>query len=202
MLAALIEFGGYLIGSVHLPYQTFRAISYRRPYIHFVFIGGLIILYLMLSSLAKGSLRANPFFLTKSLLIAGVAISFSYIFTSFLIYSVAGIFKKKGRLAVFMLLWSFSLLPTLAWFLITTIFYVLLPPPRTYSLKGQLFSGIFLTFSIACFFWKGILYYLSLRIGLLLTAKKIMIVSWIILPVIFVYAYILYRLGIFGVPFI
>ncbi len=198
----IIEFGKLIYGLVQYPYTTCRSIALRKPFIHLGFIALLISVYLLLSTLAKESLSTNPYFLTKSLVKAGLVISMSFFLVTFFMFGLSKIFNKNTNYLTFALLWAFSLLPTLSWFLITTVFYVLVPPPRTLSLQGQIFSGIFLVFSFLCFFWKGLLYYLSLRVGLLLNAKQIILLSLIVLPVIFGYSYLLYKLQIFKVPFI
>lgn len=198
----LIEFGKFVYGTLQLPYATFRTIALKKPYFHLSFIALLIFLYLFLSTLAKYSLSSNPLFLTKSLLVVGLIVSFSFILITAVIFKISRLFSNSGSYGTFALLWVFSLLPTLSWFLITTIFYVLVPPPRTLSLQGQIFSGLFLVFSFACFAWKGILYYLSLRIGLLLNAKQIILLSAIVVPLIIAYSYLLYKLQVFKVPFI
>lgn len=199
---AFVEFLKIVYGSAQMPYSTFRSVSLKKPYFSLIFIASLIFLYLFVSTLAKHSLSSNPLFLTKSLLKIGMVISFSFMLISFVIFKTSRLFSSSGTYGTFALLWAFSLLPTLSWFLITTIFYVLIPPPRTLSLQGQIFSGLFLIFSFACFAWKGILYYLSLRIGLLLNAKQIMLLSMLVLPLIFGYSYLLYKLQVFRVPFI
>ncbi len=197
-----VEFGKNILGILQKPYQTFRSISLRKSYEQLIFIAFLIFLYLSLSTLAKESLKANPLFLTKDLVKVGLVISFTYLLVTQLIFRFGKLFGGEGKIYNFMLLWAFSLVPTLAWFLITTIFYVLLPPPRTPSLKGMAFSFLFMVFSLACFLWKGILYYLALRIGLHLSATKIAFISVLVLPLLFLYAFMLYKMKIFGVPFI
>ena len=197
-----VEFSKNILGSIHKPYQTFRTIALRKPFAQLLFIALLIFIYLSLSTLAKESLKTSPLFLTKDLIKIGLVISLTYVVISQLIYRIGKFFGGSRDFSSFMLLWAFTLLPTLSWFLITTVFYVLLPPPRTSSLRGQAFSFLFMVFSLACFLWKGILYYLALRIGLHLSAIRIGTVSMIVLPVIFLYAYLLFKLKIFGVPFI
>lgn len=202
LIRYLFDFGRYTIGLIHRPYQTFRDLALKKPYEQLFFIALAISIYLVLSTMAKGSLLANPFFLTKSLIKVGLAIALTYLLAALVIFLTSNFFSKQGKLSSFMLLWAFTLLPTLSWFLITTLLYAFLPPPRTLSIKGQLFSILFMTFSFACFFWKGILYYLSLRVGLHLETRQITAVSTIVLPLIFLYAILMFKLRIFGVPFI
>lgn len=197
-----VEFLKIVWGTIQKPYQTFRSLSFTKPFNQLFFIGLLILIYLLLSTFAKEGLTTNPFFLTKSIIKAGIALSFTFLISATSIFLVGKLFGGIGYLSSLILLWAFSLLPTLSWFLLSTIFYVLIPPPRTMSVKGQIFSLLFLSFSLACFFWKGILYYLTLRIGLKLKATKIFLVSLVIFPLGALYAFILLKLGIFSVPFI
>ena len=98
--------------------------------------------------------------------------------------------------------WIYSYVPTILWFVITAIFYALLPPPRTTSYLGQAFSIVFITLSIGLFLWKLLLYYLTMRLALKLDFKKIIIASLFIFPIGILYSLLMYKLGIFRVPFI
>lgn len=201
-LRQAFEFCQIFVGSIQRPYQTFRGVSAKPNYLQLGFVALLIATYLILSTLAKDGLRTNPLFLTHSAVKAGLSISASFVLVSSLLYLIGRQFGGEGRISIFFLLWALTLLPTLCWFLLSTIFHVLIPPPRTISIEGQIFSAFFLGFSLSCFFWKGILYYLTLRVGLHLDALRIAIMSAITLPIGFLGSILLYRLGIFKVPFI
>ncbi|MEK7166109.1 MAG: YIP1 family protein, partial [Patescibacteria group bacterium] len=108
----------------------------------------------------------------------------------------------KPNLRAILLGWGYSLIPTLIWFFATSLFYLLLPPPRTETILGRSFSLIFNTFSLSLFFWKGMLYYLTLRFGMKLDLRQISVISVIFLPLLVVYAVLMYRFHIFRVPFV
>ena len=109
---------------------------------------------------------------------------------------------SSGRLRPILLGWGYTLIPTTLWFLVTSILYVVLPPPRTQSSAGILFSVLFLVFSTALFFWKFMLAYLTMRFGLRLDLLRIVAVTIICLPFLGLYSVLMYRWGIFRVPFL
>lgn len=196
------QFVKLVYGCIQRPYETYRGLILSPSFWPLFFIGGFIAIYLILSTLAKNGLRTNPFFLSTSTIEAGMAISITFVLTGLLLYVIGRLVGGKGSLKGLYYLWAFSLLPTLSWFLISTVFYVLVPPPRTLSIKGMVFSYLFVAFSVGCFYWKGILYYLTLRAGMRIGVGKIIIVSVIFLPLLMLYAFFSYRFGVFNVPFI
>lgn len=196
------QFVRLVYGCIQKPYATYRSLILFPSFWPLFFIGALIALYLVLSALAKNGLRTNPFFLSTSAIEAGLAISITFVLTGLLLYVIGRLVGGKGSLKGLYYLWAFSLLPTLSWFLISTVFYVLVPPPRTLSIRGIVFSYLFVAFSVGCFYWKGILYYLTLRAGMRIGAGKIILVSVIFLPLLMLYAFFSYRFGVFNVPFI
>ncbi|MCX7881099.1 MAG: hypothetical protein N2482_01125 [Patescibacteria group bacterium] len=97
---------------------------------------------------------------------------------------------------------SYSLLPTLIWFLTVSIFYLILPPPRTTSIFGISFSVFFLAFSFSLLIWKLILVFLSLRFSLRLGFYRIFYFLIFYLLWFLPYSVFLYHFRIFRVPFI
>lgn len=98
--------------------------------------------------------------------------------------------------------WIYSYLPTFLWFVMTAGLFALLPPPRQTTFLGLLFSVIFLAASAALLIWKGVLYYLTLRLGVGLNSKQIFAVSVVLTPVVVMYSGLLYRWGVFKFPFL
>lgn len=201
-LRQVVEFLKIVWGCFHKPYETYRTLS-LYSYSHQVFfIILLIFFYALMASLAKIGIHQgvmNIFFSSgKAVFVA----MFTYFIFLTLLFATGKIFKGRGSVLTLITLWSFSLLPTFCWFLASTFLFVLLPPPRTMSLFGQFFSLIFIAFSISCFIWKGILYYLTLRFGLKLDVLKIGYITILIAPILIIYAITLYKLGISKVPFI
>ncbi len=98
--------------------------------------------------------------------------------------------------------WIYSYLPTVLWFLMAAGLFIVLPPPRHASLLGWLFSVIFLTISCGLLIWKGLLYFLTLKLATGLSNKQIFWVTLMVIPLVMVYSQIMYGLNIFRVPFI
>ena len=144
----------------------------------------------------------HPFLLTFNF---GTLLS-GFLFTFFLVvccfYIFGHIFKGKGTIEHIAVSWGFSLVPTILWFIMTSFFYVVLPPPRYLTLLGKLFSIVFVSISMLLFFWKGILYYLTLRFSLRLDFLRIMGMSLVLFPLGVAYAFFMYELGVFKIPFI
>jgi hypothetical protein len=144
----------------------------------------------------------RPFLLTRqfTLLILATAVTFTLAVT--LLWGLSRLFGGKGTLRTVALCWGYSLLPTLTWFLVTSILYVIFPPPRTERLQGILFSIVYLVLSSTLLFWKATLAYLTLRFGMRLDFMRIIAVFALAGPVIVVYSIGMYRLGIFRIPFL
>ena len=185
------------------PYNTYRRISFSGTDIRQVFyIYVFVLLYFLFASLLKAGYK-NPFLLTfkfNSLFLASTSGFFLMIFLFYLghkIYSTVNFYP--GRLVV---LWSYSLFPTLFWFFYTSVMYIVLPPPRTFSIFGKTYSLLYLVVSTTLLLWKLMLYYLTLRFALRLDLFRIILLTLLFTPVIFVYALLMYRLGVYKIPFI
>lgn len=98
--------------------------------------------------------------------------------------------------------WSYSLLPTLLWFLLTVVLFAFFPPPRTQSLMGTLLSMMFVGVSVSLLLWKITLMYLAIRFSLktnaIMTGYFMILYCVWFLP----YTYALYFFSISRVPFI
>ena len=133
-------------------------------------------------------------------LLAGAIVSF--VGSVSVLFLTGRLFGGTGHVWGVFVSWGYTLIPTFFWFLMTSFFYVVLPPPRQQTPLGVLFSVVFMSLSMLLFFWKGILYYLTLRFGMRLDFPRIMGVSAILFPLGVLYALSMYKLGIFRVPFI
>ncbi len=125
-----------------------------------------------------------------------------FIFTVFFFFLFSRTFNKKENLSSFLHTFSYSLFPTLIWFITNSFIYYFLPPPRTMSLWGKGFSIFFITFSLSLFIWKIILVYLSVRFSSKLTFFKILFLMILYLCLFFPSIVFLYQIKIFRVPFI
>ena len=176
-----IAFCRNAIGLVVRPYETYRRIIDKGSVWELVFIAMLV----MVSAFR--------------LVFAAAA---TYMLVVILVWVVGQRVGGKGTLASVALGWGYTMLPTVCWFFMTSLLYMLLPPPRTTSLAGIVFSVLFLVFSVTLFFWKLTLGYLTLRFGLKLDLVRILVVVAIVGPIVGVWSWRMYRLGIFKVPFL
>jgi len=201
LIVALSAFFKTVVGLITRPYETCRAIVEKGKPAELTYIAVLLALYFALASLVKVA-AFRPFVLTRQFIVLAGATGITYCLTVALFWTAGKLMGAQGKLRGLAVVWGYSLLPTLAWFFITSLLYVILPPPRTTSLAGVTFSILFLIFSATLFFWKASIAYLSLRFGLRLDLGKILIVLSISLPILAVYSIGMYRLGIFRIPFI
>lgn len=131
-----------------------------------------------------------------------IAFFFSFTFTVLFFFLIARIFRKDVSLTSLVFTFTYSLFPTLIWFIFNFVLYLILPPPRTTSLMGKSFSIFFISISIALFLWKIILTYLALRFSTKLHFYRI-IYMIIFYGLYFIpYTFLMYHLGISRIPFI
>jgi len=183
MIGSGIAFGRNAIGLVIKPYETYRKIVDRGSAWELVYIA--ILAYFLLVSPVK----------------VGAAIA-TYALVVLAVWVVGRRIGGRGTLSGVARGWGYTLLPTVCWFFMTSLLYVLLPPPRTTSLAGITFSVLFLIVSGTLFFWKLTLGYLALRFGLKLDLVRILVVVAVVAPIVGVWSWGMYRLGIFKIPFL
>lgn len=190
-----------VVGLILRPYETVRSTVERANVFELVYIAVLLATYFAVASLVKVA-RFRPFLLTREFMILAAASLVTYLVVVVLFWGVGKLVGAQGKLRGLAVSWGYSLIPTLLWFLTTSLLYVILPPPRTTSPQGILFSVLFLVFSATLLLWKITIGYLTLRFGLRLDLVKILIVTALVLPILALYSIGMYRLGIFKVPFI
>lgn len=189
------------VGLITKPYETYRRIVNHGSIWELFPIGVLLSGYFVVASLVKTA-AFHPFVITKYVVLIAFAVIFTYIITVVLLWGVGKLVGGKGTVRAVALGWAYTLIPTLLWFLGTSLLYVLFPPPRTGRPLGILFSTIFLVFSSVLFFWKGMLTYLTMRFAMRLDFWRIMTVICIVGGVMVFYSMGMYRLGVFRIPFI
>jgi hypothetical protein len=202
LIRGFLIFAKYAVGVIQTPYTTCRTLSKGRYPAQLLPIGLLVLSYIAWSSLAHHGIRAHPLLLTFSFGKIAIAVVGAYILIITVMFIVGRAIGGTGRVKSVLFIWSYSLLPTLVWFYSTSLLWFLFPPPRTVSAGGQALSFTLIVFSLYLFFWKGVLYYLTLRFGLRLGLWKIFAVSFVVIPMAFFYSLLMYRLGIFRIPFI
>jgi len=176
------------------PYKTMRKISMDEDLFQVLIILSMVFIYFLMAAYVK-----EP-------IVSGI-ISFSiflgnFSFTILFFYLLNFIFLKDTRLRSILISFTYSLLPTLIWFTVNFLIYLILPPPRTISLLGQMFSLVFITFSLALFFWKLILVYLALRFSLRQNFYRVAYLTLLYLVYLLPFTFLMYQLNIFRVPFI
>lgn len=201
-IRSFILFGRNLIGSINTPYITYRKLASEKIDLRqTVFIPMFVILYFVFVSTLRSGIR-NPYLLTVKFNLLVLASIFGFLIMLGLFYIGSSLVGGKRDLRKIYTLWIFSLIPTLIWFFATSILFLFLPPPRTMSVFGKLYSVVFISFSTSVLLWKVILYYLTLRFSLRVDLWKIIQISAVVAPFIFIYSLLMYRMGIFRIPFI
>jgi hypothetical protein len=195
------SFARHVYGVVRHPYETYRDIVDRGKPLELVYIGFLLTVYFALATLVKTS-AFRPFLLTKQFIVLSGWVGLTYIVTVGVLWFAGSLLGGKGTFAKVALAWGYTLLPTVCWFLATSVLYVLLPPPRTTRMSGIIFSLVYLVFSAMLLWWKVTLGYLVLRFGLKMDLTKIVVTVVLCLPILGAWSYVMYRMGICKVPFI
>ncbi len=201
LLKYFLLFTQNLLGVINSPYRAFRRISQTEELGQLIFIFLLVAFYFAFGTSIRLGV-GNPYLLSGEFNKLFSFAILTFLLFSTLIYTLGTIFGGKGRIKSVLLGWSYTLLPTLVWFFITSLIYILFPPPRTLSFPGKALSLVFIAFSLGMLFWKVVLYYLTLRFTLKLDLLRILGVSTVLAPVIAIYGIIMYRLGIYRIPFI
>ena len=201
ILLSVLLFGKNCAGIFTRPYATYRGVVDRANLGELGVIGLILWGYFVIASMVKTSLF-RPYLLTRQFIVLAVAATFTYLLTVGLFWVAGRLFGSKGSLRGFAVGWGYTMIPTVIWFFMTSLLYVLIPPPRTVSAQGIAFSVLYLLISTTLLFWKVTLSYLSLRFGLKLDLGKILKICIVVLPLLGLYSIGMYKLGIFRIPFI
>lgn len=173
------------------PYKTMRKIALEKDKTQIYIIIGIILIFFYVSSLYKEHTITYYF-----------AFFFSFAVTILYFFTVSRLFRKDITLISLIFTFTYSLFPTLVWFIFNFILYLILPPPRTTSFMGKSFSIVFISISIAIFLWKIILTYLALRFSTKLHFYRIIYII-IFYGLYFIpYTFLMYHLGVSRIPFI
>jgi len=200
-IIAFYSFVRSLIGIIVRPYETYRKIIHHGTLYELLPIGVLLSLYFAVNAVVKTA-AFRPFTMTRHFVKTSVAAFVTACIVSIVLWGIGKVLGGKGEYRRFAVGWAYTLVPTVCWFFLTSLLYVVLPPPRTTNPTGIAFSLVFLTLSTILLFWKIILSYLALRFGLKLDLKRIFGILLISSPIFALYSVGMYRLGIFRVPFI
>lgn len=201
LIVNAITCGKHLVGIVNKPYETYRIIATTPRMVELLYVGSICFGYFSFVSLIR--VPAFHFYvLTKEIMVLSIGALSGYIAMVVSMWFIGLFVGGKGTISKIAIGWGYTLIPTVLWFLLTSFLYVLFPPPRTESIKGVSFSLLYLIISSVLLFWKIELYYLTLRFGMRLSMKGILVTTCIMIPIISIYTISMYWLGIFRVPFI
>jgi len=200
-IAICIVWGRTVWGMTVRPYETYRNLVDRANTWELVPLGFLISLYFAVASFVKTSVF-RPYFLTKQFIKLGLGAAFGFIALVAVIWAVSYVFGGRSHIKRLLVGWGYTLVPTVMWFWATSMLYVVLPPPRTGSMAGISFSILYLVFSTTLLFWKLMLGFLTIRFVYKFSIYKITGVVLFVAPCVGVLSIVLYRLGIFRVPFL
>lgn len=185
LLASLLLVVNRFFGLILTPYQTMRKISVDRDLSQLGIIFFLVFLYFF----ATTPSRYLVFLLNFSLTV--------------LYFYVMGILSRRDvHVKSALLLFGYSLFPTLIWFATSAFLYVVLPPPRTTSPQGTVFSVVFIAFSLSLLLWKIILLYLAARFTIRQGFYRVMYTIVLYGACVTAVTYVAYGLGWAKVPFI
>jgi len=187
----------YLILLIFSPYKTMRKISMEKDYYQPVIIIGIIFIYFKFIYYLRD--KIYPATLVYILFII------NFLLTVAFFYLLSKLFaknKKEIKFSSFIFTFVYSLFPTLIWFLSTSILYIFLPPPRTFSLMGKGFSIFFIAYSLSLLIWKFILVYLAVRFSSKQNFFRIIFMLILFLIWFIPYSIFLYQLKLFRIPFI
>ena len=176
------------------PYKTMRTIGKEKDMWQILIILTSVSLYFQFANRTRGVLEPNlagPFFFFLGF--AGMIVFF---------YLLTRLWDKNIEIRPFIFTFTYSLLPTLLWFVSNSLLYRLLPPPRTISIAGRAFSILFVSYSVSLLLWKLILFYLAIRFSTKFHFPRILYLIFLYSALFIPYTLIMYYLKIFRVPFI
>lgn len=188
-------------GLIFYPYRTMRGISKDSDFLQVGIIFFLIYLYFITANIIRKK-TLHPFIISSSSFITFTFFLLTFFFVLIFFYLTGRRLNKKTQYLSLLSCFSYALIPTLIWFLTTSIFYLVIPPPRGLTFPGKLFSLFFIFYSTVLFFWKTILFYLSLRFSVKANFYKIIFLVIFFLIWFLPYSYLMYQLKIFRIPFI
>lgn len=190
-LASLVLVLNNFSGLVFSPYKSMRKISrsFDVKQIGWIFLF-VFIYFLSVSFIFKHNIQNFLYFII------------SFVLTILFFYSCARLNRLLVSTFSLIATWSYSLLPTLIWFVLTAVLFAIFPPPRTQSFMGTLLSMIYVGVSASLLLWKCTLMYLAIRFSLktsaIMTGYFMILYCVWFLP----YTYALYFFSISRIPFI
>lgn len=196
--------GKNIYGIIQKPHKTYIVLSQDSRKGTIILIWMFIGVIIFWTTALKTGIFKNPMYFAINALWIYLVALFSFFILSGLIWFLGYLQNliKIENYSKILILWGFTYIPTICWFTGVSLIFFFFPPPRSFSLQGYAISAVLIGFSLLMFYWKLLLYYLTLRIGFKITWNKILFISIFFFPLAFVYSYFLNKMGIFKVPFI
>ncbi|VVA44057.1 conserved membrane hypothetical protein [Candidatus Roizmanbacteria bacterium] len=185
------------IGLIFNPYKTMRHISEEKDIYQPTLIITVIFIYFKFIYYLRDKIYPATFVYILFIINFLLTVAFFYLLSKLFTKN-----KKEIKLSSFIFTFVYSLFPTLIWFLSTSILYIFLPPPRTFSLMGKGFSIFFIAYSLSLLIWKLILVYLAVRFSLKQNFFRIIFMLIFYLIWFIPYSIFLYQFKLFRIPFI
>lgn len=195
------------------PYTTMRKISSSWDLNQAVIIWGLVYIYFVYRSTVRfGNLSPAVIFQNSSTLFVYFFITFLLLVSFFVLIgellcgaeegSIVSKSNINSRIKKVIMVFSYSLLPTLVWFFVTSSLYIVWPPPRFPTVLGKTYTIIFLVFSVTLLMWKIVLWYLSLRFSFRMGFYTILFAMILFMTWFLPFSIFMYTQSIFRIPFI
>lgn len=201
LLVALASVVRTSVGLIVRPYETYRRLTQKANLWEALSIWVILAVYFAAVSLVKTA-AFLPFYLSRQFIVLFSAAAGGYVLATVLLWVWARILGGRGSLQQVAVAWAYTLIPTLLWFWFAMFLWLILPPPRTTSALGIGFSIVFIAISTAILFWKILLSYLVLRFSMRFDLIRIGTVFAIVIPFLTFYSVVMFRMGIFKIPFI
>lgn len=196
IVSSFLFFLRRLIYLVVSPYKAMREISKDDDMLQVLYIFICVVIYFFFAN----NLRTYPH--EPWILFVMTVIHYLITVTYFALFTILSTKEHHIKIAPFLLLFSYALIPTLLWFIINSVLYAMIPPPRTPSFLGKGFSLLYVSFSIGMLLWKIIVTYLAIRFATGLRFFRIVYSIILYLIAVIPYSLLLYSLQFFRIPFL
>lgn len=201
LIVSGVSWSRSVVGLVGRPYETYRRIVSHGRSTELLYIALLLACYFGIASIVKVA-AFRPFLLTRQFMVLTLGAGINFAVAIGVLWVAGRSIGAVFRLSTLAVSWGYTLLPTVFWFVMTSLLYVIFPPPRTTSEAGIVFSIIFIVISTILLWWKILLSFLVIRFVFRATLPRIAAVYAIALPVLIAESILMYRLGFFKVPFL
>ena len=203
IIASIIVVFRNIFRVIQDPYKTMREIAKDHDILQvYIIVTGCIAYFIYASSVRFRTI--DPLITTPSALSAFITFvctfALSIVYIQFLSRRLG--IEQRDSTSSLLSLSAYSLVPTLLWFYITSTFYLLLPPPRHATFLGIGFSIVFIVYSCTFLAWRLMMLYMTIRFSFKASFWQVLTIMTAYLLTLLPYSYVLYKIGLFRVPFI